>query len=127
MVPAHSTARLQSSTCRLKTSSRWYDNWSHQLGNHSIEFGADLRYAMNHLVGLNNGELRSGNFIFHAAGTAGNAFGATPGSSGLGYGTFLLGDVSNFDRTQTQNTNAQERQKTSVSFSRRINGAPPRR
>ncbi|HTU49975.1 MAG TPA: carboxypeptidase-like regulatory domain-containing protein [Acidobacteriaceae bacterium] len=24
------------------------DNWSHQLGNHSIEFGADLRYAMNH-------------------------------------------------------------------------------
>ncbi|MGC1869733.1 MAG: TonB-dependent receptor [Acidobacteriaceae bacterium] len=92
------------------------DNWSHQLGNHSIEFGADLRYAMNHLVGLNNGELRSGNFIFHAAGTAGNAFGTTPGSSGLGYGTFLLGDVSNFDRTQTQNTNAQERQKRGFFF-----------
>ena len=92
------------------------DNWSHQLGNHSIEFGADLRYAMNHLVGLNNGELRSGNFIFHASGTAGNAFGTTPGSSGLGYGTFLLGDVSNFDRTQTQNTNAQERQKRGFFF-----------
>jgi hypothetical protein len=32
-------------------------------------------------------------------------------SSGLGFATFLLGDVTGYQRTQTQNTDAQERQK----------------
>ena len=83
------------------------NNWTHTLGNHTIRFGADARYSLNHLVGLDNNNVRSGNFHFAATATAGPA--AT--SSGLGLATFLLGDVTAFQRTQTQNTNAQERQK----------------
>ena len=60
---------------------------------------------MNHLIGLNNNQVRSGNFSFLSSVTQG------PNSSGLGFATFLLGDVSSFNRTVTQNTNAQERQK----------------
>lgn len=81
------------------------NNWTRQVGNHTIKFGADLRYAMNYLVGLDNNNVRSGNFHFTAPLTSG------PNSSGIGYATFLLGDVAAFQRTQTQNTNAQERQK----------------
>jgi len=86
------------------------DNWTHQAGNHTIRFGVDLRYAMNHLVGLDNNNVRSGNFHFADSRTAGQAPGYIP-SQGLGFGTFVLGDVTAFQRTQTQNTNAQERQK----------------
>ncbi len=86
------------------------NNWTHEAGNHTIKFGADLRYAMNHLVGLDNNNVRSGNFHFAASRTAGPPVGSAP-SQGLGFGTFVLGDVTSFQRTQTQNTNAQERQK----------------
>ena len=81
------------------------NNWTRVAGNHTIKFGADLRYAMNHLVGLNNNQVRSGNFSFLSSVTEG------PSSSGLGFATFLLGDVSSLNRTVTQNTNAQERQR----------------
>ena len=83
------------------------NNWTHSLGNHTIRFGGDIRYSLNHLVGLDNNNVRSGNFHFAAAATQG----PTAVSGGLGLGTFLLGDVTQFQRTQTQNTNAQERQK----------------
>jgi hypothetical protein len=86
------------------------DNWTHQAGNHTIRFGVDLRYAMNHLVGLDNNNVRSGNFHFAAPRTAGPGPNGTS-TAGLGFGTFVLGDVTAFQRTQTQNTNAQERQK----------------
>lgn len=88
------------------------NNWSHQVGNHNIRFGADLRYGLNHLVGLDNNNVRSGNFHFAQTRTAGvldPVAGTT--SSGLGFATFLLGDATAYQRTQTQNTNAQERQK----------------
>jgi hypothetical protein len=98
----------------LQNSSQYQivNNWSHQVGNHNIRFGADLRYALNHLVGLDNNNVRSGNFHFAQTRTAGvldPVSGNT--SSGLGFGTFLLGDVTAYQRTQTQNTDAQERQK----------------
>lgn len=80
------------------------NNWTHFVGNHSIKFGGDVRRAHNHLIGVNNDELRSGNFQFAASRTAGSD------SSGLGYASFLLGDVSTFNRTQTRNTNAAEHQ-----------------
>ncbi|MES2220234.1 MAG: TonB-dependent receptor [Acidobacteriota bacterium] len=86
------------------------DNWTHQMGNHTIRFGTDLRYAMNHLVGLDNNNVRSGNFHFAAPRTAGTDANGVA-TAGLGFGTFVLGDVTAFQRTQTQNTNAQERQK----------------
>jgi hypothetical protein len=98
----------------LQNSSQYQivNNWSHQVGNHNIRFGADLRYALNHLVGLDNNNVRSGNFHFAQNRTAGvidPVSGAT--SSGLGFATFILGDVTAYQRTQTQNTDAQERQK----------------
>jgi hypothetical protein len=80
------------------------NNWTRIAGNHSIRFGADVRYAMNYLVGVNNNNLLSGNFQFAGSTTSGGS------SQGLGYGTFLLGDVSTFNQTDIQNTNAQERQ-----------------
>ena len=98
----------------LQNSSQYQivNNWSHQMGNHNIKFGADLRYGLNHLVGLDNNNLRSGNFHFAQTRTAGvldPVSGRT--SSGLGFATFLLGDATAFQRTQTQFTDAQERQK----------------
>jgi len=81
------------------------NNWTHVIGNHNIKFGADIRFALNHLVGVNNNNLLSGQFNFPASVTAGGA------SAGLGYATFLLGDAGTFQRTEIQNTNAAERQK----------------
>ena len=98
----------------LQNSSQYQivNNWSHQVGNHNIRFGADLRYALNHLVGLDNNNVRSGNFHFAQTRTAGVIDPVSGGtSSGLGFATFLLGDVTGYQRTQTQNTDAQERQK----------------
>jgi len=81
------------------------NNWTHIFGNHNVKFGADLRYGMNHIIGLDNNNVRSGNYHFAALRTGG------PGGAGLGFATFLLGDATSFQRTQTQNLNAAERQK----------------
>jgi hypothetical protein len=86
------------------------NNWSHLRGNHNIKFGIDTRYGLNHIVGLDNNNVRSGNYHFAALGTGG------PTSPGLGFATFLLGDVTSFQRTQTQNTDAAERQKRIFSY-----------
>lgn len=97
----------------LQTESQFQavNNWTHQFGNHSIKFGADLRYGLNHLVGLDNNNVRSGNFHFAQSRTSGVIDAQGDTSSGLGFATFLLGSPTAFQRTQTQNTNAQERQK----------------
>jgi Carboxypeptidase regulatory-like domain/TonB dependent receptor-like, beta-barrel len=89
---------------------QFVNNWSHLKGNHNIKFGGDVRYGLNHVVGLDNNNVRSGNYQFQALRTGG------PNSPGLGFATFLLGDVSNFFRTQTANTNAAERQKRIFSY-----------
>ena len=91
----------------LQTESQFQgvNNWTHSIGNHNIKFGGDIRFALNHLVGVNNNNLFSGQFEFPGSVTSGT------GSQGLGYATFLLGDVNSFFRTVLQNTNAAERQK----------------
>jgi hypothetical protein len=91
----------------LQTESQFQgvNNWSHTIGNHNIRFGGDIRFALNHLVGVNNNNLPSGQFEFPGTVTAGAA------SQGLGYATFLLGDVNSFFRQVIQNTAAAERQK----------------
>lgn len=96
----------------LQTESQFQlvNNWSHAMGKHSIRFGVDGRYALNHLVGLDNNNVRSGNFHFAATNTQGDT------GNGLGLATFLLGNVTQFQRTQTQNVNAQERQKRFFSY-----------
>ncbi len=91
----------------LQTESQFQavNNWSHTIGNHNIRFGGDIRFALNHLVGVNNNNLLSGQFEFPGTVTA------ATGSQGLGFATFLLGDVNTFFRTAIQNTAAAERQK----------------
>jgi carboxypeptidase family protein len=96
----------------LQTQSQFQfvNNWSHLVGNHNFRFGGDGRYGLNHIVGLDNNNVRSGNFHFAALRTGSDT------SPGLGFATFLLGDTTSFQRTQTQNTNAQERQKRIFSY-----------
>lgn len=86
------------------------NNWSHLKGDHNIKFGADVRYGLNHIIGLDNNNVRSGNYHFAAIRTGSDT------SPGLGFATFLLGDATSFQRTQTQNTDAAERQKRIFSY-----------
>ena len=95
----------------LQTESQFQgvNNWTRVQGNHNIKFGADVRFALNHLVGVNNNNLLSGQFEFANSVTQGGSGAST--SQGLGYATFILGDSSSFFRQVIQNTGAAERQK----------------
>jgi hypothetical protein len=88
---------------------QFVDNISKIAGNHSFKFGADLRYAMNLRVPSDThraGELTFGsNITGDVTGAAGT--GTTPG---IGFATFLLGDVSSFGRYASSSTNATEHQ-----------------
>ncbi len=88
---------------------QFVNNWSHQLGNHNIKFGADYRYGKNFTVTIASNALRSGTYFFASPRTSGvSATGVV--SPGVGFATFLLGDTTTFWRTQTANVNAQSRQ-----------------
>jgi hypothetical protein len=87
---------------------QFVNNWSHTLGNHNIKFGIDYRYGKAHLVSVESNALRSGTYFAHAARTSGVTDGQE--SVGLGFATFLLGDVTTFWRTETANVNAESRQ-----------------
>jgi hypothetical protein len=79
------------------------NNWTRTQGNHTIKFGADIRYAEN--LRVPSDQSRAGLLFFDQLGT-GNA-----GSNGLGIATFLLGDVTQFQRYVSTSTSAAERQK----------------
>ena len=88
---------------------QWTDNLSKIIGNHSLKFGADLRFALN--LRVPSDAHRSGELQFENGYT-----GVVPASggdpqSGLGMGTFLLGEVTNFGRYVSVSTDASERQK----------------
>lgn len=82
------------------------NNWTKVLGNHSVKVGADLRYGRNLRVPSDND--RAGLLNFNGNATSDPALG-TPG--GLGWATFMLGDVTSFNRYVSTNTNAKEFQK----------------
>jgi Carboxypeptidase regulatory-like domain/TonB dependent receptor len=82
------------------------NNWTRVVGNHSIKVGADLRYGRNLRVPSDND--RAGQLNFKAASTEDPAA-ATP--AGLGFGSFILGDVTTFNRYVSTSTNAKEFQK----------------
>src|SRR5258708_2819370 len=82
---------------------QFVNNWTRSQGNHTIKVGADIRYAMNRRVP--SGQSRSGLLFFDQLGT-GNA-----GSNGLGLATFILGDVTQFQRFVSTSLTAAERQK----------------
>jgi hypothetical protein len=69
---------------------QFVNNWTRLLGNHTIKFGADIRYATN--IRVPSDESRSGLLYFDQLNT-GNA-----GAYGLGIATMVLGDVSQFQR-----------------------------
>jgi len=98
--------------CPLTQSERqiqFIDNLTKIHGNHTFKFGADLRYALN--LRVPSDSHRAGELYFKNAATG---FIAAPGASpvnGLALASFLLGDVSSFDRYVSSSTDAQERQK----------------
>jgi len=66
------------------------NNWTKLLGNHSFKFGADARYARNLRVPSDTD--RAGLLSFGDGPTSNGA------SGGLGFATFVLGDVTSFGR-----------------------------
>jgi hypothetical protein len=79
------------------------NNWTRTQGNHTIKFGADIRYAEN--LRVPSDQSRTGLLFFDQQGTS-NA-----GANGLGLATFLLGDVTSFQRYVSTSLDAAERQK----------------
>ena len=79
-------------------------NWTRVIGNHSVKFGADLRYARNLRVPSDNDRTGVNNF---GTGPTSNSTGGT----GLGFATFVLGDVTSYNRYVSVSTNAKEFQK----------------
>jgi hypothetical protein len=79
------------------------NNWTRIQGNHTIKFGADIRYAKNLRVPSDSN--RTGILNFNSAGTA------QAGQGGLDVASFLLGDVTSFNRFVSTSLDAAERQK----------------
>ena len=79
------------------------NNWTRIQGNHQIKFGADIRYAKNLRVPSDSN--RTGILNFNSGDTS------LLGNGGLDLATFLLGDVTSFNRFVSTSLNAAERQK----------------
>lgn len=77
-------------------------NITKTAGDHSVKFGVDVRRAYN--LRVPSDAHRSGELSFSNERTS------LAGSGGLGLATFLIGDVTNFSRYASPNTNARERQ-----------------
>jgi outer membrane receptor protein involved in Fe transport len=91
--------------CPLRQNERQFqfvNNWTLLQGNHTLKFGADVRHAMN--LRIPSDRHRAGELQFNAARTQGT----TGGGSALA--SFLLGDVSVFERYVSSVTDAEERQ-----------------
>jgi outer membrane receptor protein involved in Fe transport len=76
------------------------NNWTKTIRNHAVKFGVDLRYARNLRVPSDTD--RTGEDKFANAPTSNGTAG------GLGFATFVLGDVSSFGRYASLSTNAKE-------------------
>jgi hypothetical protein len=86
------------------------NNWTKIVGNHSIKFGADLRYARN--LRVPSDQDRAGILSFGPGPTSQNGASGT----GLGFATFVLGDVTQLQRYVSVSTNAKEFQKRDFFF-----------
>jgi outer membrane receptor protein involved in Fe transport len=76
------------------------NNWTKTIRNHAVKFGVDLRYARNLRVPSDTD--RTGEDKFANAPTSNGTTG------GLGFASFILGDVSSFGRYASTSTNAKE-------------------
>ena len=81
---------------------QFVSNTTRFTGNHTLKFGVDVRRAYN--LRVPSDVHRSGELTFSNDRTRG------PSGGGLGLATFLLGDVTNFGRYISSNTDARERQ-----------------
>jgi outer membrane receptor protein involved in Fe transport len=91
--------------CPLRQNERQFqfvNNWTKLQGNHTLKFGADIRHAMN--LRIPSDRHRAGELQFNAARTQG------PTGGGSALASFLLGDVSDFQRYVSSVTDAEERQ-----------------
>jgi hypothetical protein len=87
---------------------QFVDNVTKTLNNHSLKFGADIRHAQN--LRVPSGYHRAGELSFNPGYT-----GFAPGAGqavqqGIGLATFMLGQVTNFNRFVSSSTDAAERQ-----------------
>jgi hypothetical protein len=80
---------------------QFVNNWTKISGNHTIKFGADIRQAYN--LRVPSDRHRSGELNFDAARTQGP-------NGGSGLATFLLGEVSRFERYVSNSLDARETQ-----------------
>ncbi len=87
---------------------QFVNNWTYSRGNHSFKFGTDIRFAEN--LRVPSDASRTGLLNFDSGDTS-NA-----GAGGLAIGTFLLGDVTSFQRFVSTSLNAAERQKRWFSY-----------
>jgi hypothetical protein len=82
---------------------QFVNNWTRIEGNHSIKFGADIRYAEN--LRVPSDASRTGLLNFDSGATSNG------GAGGLALASFMLGDVTSFQRFVSTSLNAAERQK----------------
>ena len=85
---------------------QFVNNWTKINGNHTMKVGADIRFAHNLRFPSDNN--RTGQLSFNHLETSSG--GLTP-TGGLDLASFLLGDVSYFDRFVSTSQNATESQK----------------
>ncbi|MSV27538.1 MAG: TonB-dependent receptor [Bryobacterales bacterium] len=81
---------------------QFVNNWTNIRGNHTLKFGADIRRAFN--LRVPSDRHRSGELNFDAARTQG------PNGGGTGLASFLMGDVSRFERYVSNSLDARETQ-----------------
>lgn len=102
---------VNSCNCPLAQREQQYQfvgNLTKVVGNHSFKFGGDLRRATN--LRVPSDSHRAGELTFNTSNTGivdanGNV------QRGLGLGTFLLGNVTGFNRYVSSSTDASESQK----------------
>jgi hypothetical protein len=82
------------------------NNWTRIFGNHAVKVGADLRYGRNLRVPSDSDRAGLLNF-----GTGPEENPSASPQGGLGFASFLLGDVTSFSRYVSKSTNAKEFQK----------------
>jgi Carboxypeptidase regulatory-like domain/TonB dependent receptor len=87
---------------------QFVNNWTWTKGKHTMKFGADVRRLMN--LRVPSDQHRSGEVYFASTLTEG------PSGGGIGLASFLLGDVSTFQRYVSSSENAGERQSRLFSF-----------
>lgn len=81
---------------------QFVNNWTKIKSNHTFKFGADIRKAFN--LRVPSDRHRSGELNFDAARTQG------PNGGGTGLASFLLGEVSRFERYVSNSLDARESQ-----------------